>query len=287
MKKYLLIALCLMGTWVMAQKPAYLLYSGQGKGTNYKKMMKALKEADVVFFGEYHNNTIAHWLELEVLRDLAEVHDDWVAGCEMFEADDQMWVDQYLAGTLTADSMMKKARIWPNYKTDYHPILAFCKEKGIPMIATNVPRPYARMVSRGGFEALDTLPDNEKAWFCPMPISPDYELPSYAEMIKMMSGHAGGMDPKNFVNAQALKDATMAHFLIKNMPEGSHFYHFNGSYHSDNKEGIIWWLKKQKPGLKVVNITTREYPEIEKFQAEDKGVADFILYVPERMTHTY
>lgn len=286
MKKLILLPLLLWG-FLFAQKPAYLLYSGQGKATNYKKMMKSLKDADVVFFGEYHNNAIAHWFELEVGMDLVEAHPALVMGCEMFESDDQHWVDDYLSGAITADTLMKKARVWPNYKTDYHPIMAFLKEKGLKMIATNVPRPYARMVSRGGFAALDTLPENEKALMCPMPIAPDYEMPSYAEMIKMMSGHAGGMDPKNFVNAQALKDATMAYFLLKNLPDGGHFYHFNGSYHSDLKEGIVWWVKKDRPDLKIVTITTREYTDISKFNSEDAGAADFIIYVPERMTHTY
>ena len=37
-----------------------------------------------------------------------------------------------------------------------HPELAFAKENNIPFAATNIPRRYASVVSKGGFEALDT-----------------------------------------------------------------------------------------------------------------------------------
>lgn len=270
-----------------APKDAYRIYSSKGKKSSYEKMLKDIQSADVVFFGEYHNNSIAHWLELEVVRDLHAAGKKLVAGCEMFEADDQEWVDLYFEGKIERDSFEHAARTWPNYKTDYRPVVEFLKANDIRLVATNVPRRYAAMLSRGGWEALDTIPSEARAWMSPLPIEIDYELPSYVAMIDMMKGHIGDLDPKNFVNAQALKDATMAHFILKNYSQGQTFYHFNGSYHSDNYEGIIWWLQQARPDLVIKSVTTREYEDISAFQADDKGAADYILYVPERMTHTY
>jgi hypothetical protein len=60
----------------------------------------------------------------------------------------------------------------------------------------------------------------------------------------------------NLPKAQALKDATMAHFIQKNYEIGHTFIHFNGSYHSDIYQGILWYLKQSKPELSYITITT-------------------------------
>nr|WP_317233048.1 MULTISPECIES: ChaN family lipoprotein [Pontibacter] len=66
----LLILLLLMVTiTVSAQdKPAYKLFTKDGKDVTYGKMLGELKKADVVLFGEQHNDPIAHWLQLEVAK---------------------------------------------------------------------------------------------------------------------------------------------------------------------------------------------------------------------------
>ena len=79
----------------------------------------------------------------------------------------------------------------------------------------------------------------KKNWIAPLPISFDINLPGYKSMLEMMGGHAGEKMPK----AQAIKDAIMAHFIIKNLPSSGVFLHFNGTNHSDNYEGISWYLK--------------------------------------------
>ena len=98
-----------------------------------------------------------------------------------------------------------------------------------------------------------------------------------------MSGHMG----ENFPKAQAIKDATMAHFILKNYQAGQLFLHLNGSYHSDNYEGILWYLQQQKPHLKVVTLSSVYQPTIRELLPDNKGKADFILAVPESMTKTY
>src|SRR4249920_1019056 len=99
MKKNLLLvllALCSMSVFAQ-QKPAYILYNARGKKISYKKMIKQLAKKDIVLFGEFHNNAIAHWLELAVAKDLAEKR-NLIFGAEMFEADNQQALNDYLAG---------------------------------------------------------------------------------------------------------------------------------------------------------------------------------------------
>lgn len=278
-----LITLILTSAIAFAQqKPAYILYNSEGKKVSYNKMIKQLAKKDIVLFGEFHNNAISHWLELAVAKDLSEKR-NLTFGAEMFEADNQQALNNYLAGKITAKGLDSSARLWNNYKTDYAPIVNFAKEKNAPFIATNIPRRYASLVSKKGFEALDTLSALEKSWIAPLPMDYDANLPGYVKMIEMMGGHGGPNMPK----AQASKDATMAYFILQNFKPGNLFIHYNGSFHSENYDGINWYLKRKQPDLKYATITTVSQKNIKELLAENKGKADYIICVDEDMTNTY
>jgi len=284
MKKYLLLIVLLTVTFISSaqQKAAYILYNSEGKKVSYKKMIKELAQKDIVLFGEFHNNAISHWLELAVAKDLSEKR-TLTFGAEMFEADNQQALNNYLAGKISAKGLDSTARLWSNYKTDYAPIVNFAKEKNVPFIATNIPRRYASLVSKKGFEALDTLSALEKTWMAALPMDYDANLPGYVKMVEMMGGHGGANMPK----AQASKDATMAYFILQNFKPGNLFIHYNGSFHSDNYDGINWYLKRKQPDLKYATITTVSQKNIKELLAENKGKADYIICVDEDMTNTY
>lgn len=272
-----------------ADKPAYNLYDSEGKSIKYQKMIEAISSADVVFFGELHDNPIAHWLEYEVTADLHELAGErLIMGAEMFEADNQLLLDEYLGSEYEADKFEAEAKLWKNYKTDYKPLVEFARNNNLPFIATNVPRRYASMVSRGGFEELDSLTAEAKRYLAPLPVSYDPELKCYKDMLSMhgMPG-MGGKPNMNFPKAQAIKDATMAHFIAENLPSGKIFIHYNGAYHSDNYLGILHYLKLYRPGVKIATITTVLQDSIEDLDQENKGVADFIVAIPATMTRTY
>jgi len=283
MKQFLLLALVVLGTTVQAQdKQGYQLYTKAGKKTTYDKLLKASANADVLFFGEQHDNSLVHWLQLELTKDLAEKK-PLVLGAEMIEADNQKQLDQYLAGQINQKAFDTLARLWPNHKTDYKPLVDFAKEKPFPFIATNVPRRYASLVYKQGFEALDKLTADEKAFIAPLPIAYDPGLPGYKDMLAMAGGHGGDNLPK----AQAIKDATMGYFIAQNLKPGTLFIHYNGSYHSDGFEGINWYLKKNKPNVKIVTIASVTQKDIDALGAEFLNKADFILVVDEDVTKTY
>ena len=109
-----------------------------------------LAQADVVLFGEQHNDALAHWLELQVAKDLLKLKKpgQLVLGMEMFERDVQPLVAQYAAGTLADTAFERQARPWPNYATDYRPLLQFARENHVPVIGTNAPRPFAQAVAQ-------------------------------------------------------------------------------------------------------------------------------------------
>ncbi len=276
------IAILLSGSAIAQHDAAFQLYNNKGKKVKYKKMLKDLGEADVILFGELHDNPIAHWLQLKVSQGLL-ANSPVVFGAEMVEADDQDALNRYLRGEIGQKDLDSLARLWPNYKTDYKPLVDLARNNERPFIATNVPRRYATMVYRQGFEALDTLPSNEKAWIAPLPIPYDPTLSQYVEMLEMMGGHGG----ENFPKAQAIKDATMAHFTVTHIEEGSIFIHFNGSFHSNYYQGIYWYLDQYRPGLRIKTINTILVDDINKLSREVFETADYIIAVEKEMTSTH
>ncbi len=128
-------------------KKAYQLFDKNGKKTSYEKLLKSALKTEVVLFGEYHDNAISHWLQLELTKDIAE-KSNVVLGAEMIEADNQIQLNQYLNGEINQKKLDSTARLWPNHKTDYKPLVDFAKAKNVPFIATNIPRRYASMVSK-------------------------------------------------------------------------------------------------------------------------------------------
>ncbi|ARS36339.1 ChaN family lipoprotein [Pontibacter actiniarum] len=276
----------------MAQKndkPAYRLFTREGKSISYGKMLDELQKADVVLFGEQHNDPIAHWMQLELAKDLHQLKpQSFAIGAEMFEADVQLVLDEYLAGQVPEKNFEQESRPWPNYATDYRPVIRYAREQNIPVAATNVPRRYAAMVSGGSLSALEGVSEDAKKYMAPLPVAVDMELPGYKNMLAMFGGGThGNTKSLNIVQAQALKDATMAHFILEQVKQGRQVLHLNGAYHSDNFEGIGWYLKQAKPGVKTRTITTVLQQDLAKLAAENREKADFILVVPESMTRTF
>ncbi len=277
-----LLAITFSSSIYSQNKPAYKLYNSKGNKVSYKKMIREMSKTDVVLFGEHHNNPIVHWLQFETTKDLSKLR-NLILGAEMFEADNQIQLNDYLAGKINQKAFDTVARLWNNYPTDYKPLVDFAKNENIQFIATNIPRRYASMVFKGGFEALEELSNEEKSWIAPLPIAYDETLPGYVKMKEMMGGHGGDNLPK----AQAVKDATMGNFILTNSEQNKLFLHYNGSYHSDDYEGINWYLNKGNSSLKIITVSVVEQDHIKKFNKENKLKADFIIVVPSTMTKTY
>ena len=264
--------------------PAYLIFDKNGKQVSFTKMIKGSYGVDVVFVGELHNNPISHWIELQLAKALIHNKDkQLVMGAEMFEADNQLILDEYLDGTISSGNFVKEMRLWPNYDTDYKPLVEFAKTNEIDMIATNVPRRYASLVFKKGFEALDSLSPSALNYVVSLPVDYDPNVGCYKKMLKMGGMHASENMPK----AQALKDATMAHFILKNWNQNTCFLHFNGAFHSDNYEGIVWHLKRKKKDLNIVTISTVLQDDVTKLEEANKGKADYIICVASDMTTTH
>ncbi|WP_232424924.1 ChaN family lipoprotein [Algoriphagus resistens] len=280
MRNYFLAILLLLGSMgtLKAQSEAYQFFTGKGKKIDLKQVLKEAKEMDAVFFGELHNNSLGHWLQLQVLKGMQAENPNLVVGSEVFEREDQLNLDEWFSDQISESSFETEAKLWKNYATDYRPILRYAKQKDLRFIATNVPRKYASMVSKSGFGVLDSLTDQAKTYFAKLPIAFDGTLPGYEAMKDMMHGAPG--NPEFMMQAQALKDATMAESLVGPLSAGEKIYHINGSYHSKDGEGILWYLKRELPDLKILNIHMVTQDNLDKLDTKHAKGGGIILVLP-------
>lgn len=268
---------------------AYQFYDQKGKEIKTDKLVRELAKYDVVFFGENHNNSINHWLQLKITEALYEKKNgQLILGAEMFERDNQAQLNQYVEGKIDAKALKDSTRLWNNFSTDYKPLVDFAKNKKLKFIATNIPRRYASQTAKEGIESLNALPEKDKVYMAELPIKVTLETPGYPEMKTMMGEHADGTKVMNFISAQAIKDATMAESILKNYESGKTFIHYNGNFHSKEFGGIYWYIRQKNPNLKmaVISVFESENPEL-KVPEKEYIPTNFNLIIPADMTKTY
>ncbi|WP_293787001.1 ChaN family lipoprotein [uncultured Pedobacter sp.] len=214
-----------------------------------------MEHADVLFFGEDHNDSVGHYLEMELLQKLHSKYPLKMAlSLEMFHTDVQTEVDEYLAGLISEKNFVKESRAWGNYK-DYRPLIEYAKENRIKVIAANAATRYSNAVTFSGLKVLEKFPKASFTFLPPLPID-TAQGRYYEKFTETLGGH--NMGTMKIYQTQNLWDATMAwsiHKCIK-ANKGIKILQLNGRFHSDEKLGTLAKLKQLDPRLKILNISS-------------------------------
>ncbi len=283
--KFSLIIVLFCATTYAQQITAYSIFTSKGKPTTIEKMAKKLAKNEVVFFGEYHDNPISHWLELELLMQFNQIHagKSMALGLEMFELHQKEAFSNYLTHQ-SYEKLKEETELWPNFKNDYKPIIDTAISQGNIPFAANITRKYASLVFKKGLRSLDTLSDEAKLCIAPLPFPFDSTLSQYAELIKMGKDmHGSGIQ---FALSQAIKDATMGTSIVSQLKTTPFVYFLNGAFHSDYHQGIAWYVEQYRAGTKIGTVSTVSQFDVRKLNSKYKGKADFILVVDENMIKT-
>jgi uncharacterized iron-regulated protein len=260
------------------------LFTSTGKPVTYKHLLDAARTSDVVFVGEFHNNPASHWLQIKLLKSLIPLRSVQL-GAEMFETNQQDFLDKRISGAWTDSQLDSATKLWPNYATDYAAVVELASRNKLPFTATNIPRKIAGKVAYYSLSCLDTMPPDIRKMLPPLPIPFEANLECYKNM-EAMGGHGAHAMPF-ITQAQAVKDATMAHFICTTLKPGNLMLHLNGAYHSDLHQGIVWYVKKYRPELKILTITTVTQNSLNTLEDANKGLADFVLCVDSDLTTSY
>lgn len=247
-----------------------------------------LTHADVLFFGEEHNDSTGHYLENLLLEKIINKYPGKAAlSMEMFQTDCQIVVDEYLAGFIREKNLITEGRSWPNYK-DYRPMIEQAKRTHTPVIAANAPTRYTNMVTHGGLSTLMQLSATAKAWLPPLPIDTATGL-YYEKFAEAMGGH-DAMSNLKIYQSQSLWDATMGWSIAKFLQthRGYKVLQLNGGFHSEEKLGVVAQLKKYLPTVRAITVAayaddTFDTPNWSKF---DK-MGDYIILTDPKLPKTF
>lgn len=249
-----------------------------GKNLTAAQLASKLQKYDVVFFGEYHDQSEIHQYELELLKAMYKAKGAKLAlSMEMFEADNQDKLNKFLAGTLSEENFLAASRPWPNYGTDYAPLVNFAKEKKMPVIAANVPRFLAAHVAKNN-ASTEGVEAQYQQWLPKHTYASEgaYKDKFYAQMSSPAAPMK--MSPQRLAAvyaAQCLKDDKMAESIaaFADAHQNMQILHINGCFHSDAHLGTAQKLEALRPELKIAVITP-----LERKQKGEKPAGDFVVW---------
>ena len=257
--------------------------------TSAAQMTERISRADVVFFGEQHDDPETHRAEAELLDAIGRSGRAVVLSLEMFERDVQSVVDDYLAGRVSEAQFLARSRPWDRYVTDYRRLIELAREHHWRVVAANVPRALASAVGRKGLAALDTLSVSERRNAARENVCPrdDY----HARFMESMQSHSPGSPTgdslptvvaERFYLAQCVKDETMAESIVDARlaaPREAIVVHYDGAFHSDYSQGTVARVKRRQPGwiLAVVSAVAVSDPVVAPIVTQS-GKADFVIF---------
>jgi uncharacterized iron-regulated protein len=233
-----------------------------------------------------HDDILLHKLELELLEILPSNSKEIVISMEMFERDTQVYLDQFMNDEINEEEFILISRAWPNYITDYKPIIDFAKTHKIHVIAANIPRRLANLVSKQGMEALDSLSIEDKKFVSKRKtvFDDEYKERFMAVMQENMAHMPqnpmmGNMNFDLLYAAQCIKDDTMAESMFDYIKYNRKklMIHFNGDFHSRKHLGTAQKLQRDDPVLKIAVITPIVCETELSFTEDDKAEGDFLI----------
>lgn len=264
----------------------YTVFDGDGNRLTVEDLVSRASAADVVFLGEFHDDTVGHAFQFEIFKRLFETYGrerPVALSLEMFERDVQYILDEYLTGKITEDHFLASSRPWKNYKTDYRPLVEFAKEEALPVVAANAPRRYVNMVSRNGRSSLSSLSKAARKTIAPLPYprSSEAYTAKFTELMSAMpAGSADKSRVEKILESQTLWDSTMAYWISRHLKKNKRalMVHLNGSFHTESRLGTVEQLAKYRKKAKSLVVTIRYEKDFRNFDpSKHKGLGDFVV----------
>lgn len=299
-------------TGTVASVPEWHIYEGtEGTPVDWEQLMESVFKADIIVMGEQHNDPVGHELERKLTVALLEKYPDSAVAMEMFERNEQSFVDLYLNDEIEAKTLVKitNSANWGGGKDTwndwYQPIVDAVKanvESGAGLKAANSPRPYVTLARLEGFEVLESIQANKPGLFSIPDLSVD-DSDYHDRFVDFMSGPAESkgekkgmekkktkksktdtpmmppmhIDPEAFFRAQQTWDASMAMSVIEARQQHTKVVLMVGEFHMAFEGGLICRLRAADPSLTLLTISM--------LQSEENGVnpddlhrANYIIY---------
>ncbi|MFU8856427.1 MAG: ChaN family lipoprotein [Deferrisomatales bacterium] len=243
-----------------------ILHAATGRLLTRDELAEYLRAFPVIYVGETHDSVDSHAVQLAILQDLSTRLPGEVAlGLEMLQRTSQPEVDRWLRGEMEEKEFL---RLWqenwaPSSFPYYRDILAYARDRGIPVRALNAERDLRRALAGAPPEDLDPalrerLPELS------------FDDPHYQAFLEaMFRGHeAGDAAREGFLRVQVLWDETMAQTAaeyLTGVGRGKRLVILAGSNHVRHGFGIPRRLFRRVPlPYAIVDSFAVEVPEAKR-----------------------
>ncbi|NAW64667.1 ChaN family lipoprotein [Photobacterium halotolerans] len=245
------------GTTAAAAPPTlydYTIRSPSGAELTEQALANALSDADIVLVGEWHSHPGTHLLQARLLAALYANNPRLALSMEQFTRDKQQVVDQFLHGEIGEQVLIKQGNAWPNYESDYRPLVDFARQQQLDVIAANAPKSIVRCVGRYGADYLNRLPAAERKWVAQ---SLTLKNDRYKEKFTESMHHGDPAQSERQFAAQTSWDDTMAESMVNYLRAhpGHQIMHVAGRFHTAEGLGTASRILSRNPALKVVMVT--------------------------------
>ncbi len=261
----------------------------KGKEVTFKEMIDSVKKSRVIYFGEKHEVKEILAMQLKLLGELCRNNPDVGVGLEMFNYEQQHLIDGYLRRKMSLEELIKEYRKGKESFNlqHYGKILDYARDNNLEVLGLIIPRQSAAMVTRMGLAAIDGQNLIIKS------TDVDLNNEEYSEWFKKTIQNSlpmmqTGLNPDNFVKAQAAKDETMGKNIAKyfaKRKKNLQMLAIMGSGHCNYRFGVPErakkWARKEGIMLKDSVIVAEKLDEsIDKNEIantlKDKKFADFV-----------
>jgi uncharacterized iron-regulated protein len=281
------------------------LVQRDGRPASWGDVVAAAGRAEVVLIGENHGHPLGLSSAAALWADVLAASPRAVLSMEFFERDEQLVLDDYLAGLIDEATFLRRAdRNDENFPPGHRAMVRAAKAAGRPVVAANAPRPYVRLARTDGYDRLAKLtPEQQRTFRAPdaLPTGPYRER--FDRLMSEMAGHeakpaqAGGAAPQPNEKAeqarkarldatfrsQSLWDWTMAQSVASALAVGEGpVVHVVGRFHIDHDGGLPQALRSLRPGVRVVSISFVDQAPPARAASpakDDLDRADFVAYV--------
>jgi uncharacterized iron-regulated protein len=239
-------------------------------------VLAAVRGADVVFFGEGHDDRQHHAYELLLLETMTDGR-PLLLGMEMFQRPWQEPLDQYVAGLIDEREMLRRTEYFTRWNFDYTfyaPLWRWCREHGVRVVALNAEASVIKRIRMGG---LAGLPPEDRA-----SVAADIDLGVAAHRARIDETYRRVGHPltQPWYEAMTAWDETMAETASSALADagpGARMLVVAGRGHCETT-GIPDRLARRMPALRravVLGETTDEVPTPPVARSGDEFVVSF------------
>ncbi len=161
-----------------------------GRRLGFDEVVRRCEAADVVFFGEEHNDSVCNQYQAQLLCGLLHDVRPTALAMEFFEADTQRALDAYLVNATPELEFREQTRQGRAYVRAHRPLIEIARAARVPVIAANAPRRLVRGYRLSGESFEDYvagLAPADRRW---LPERSEYLTGPYEErFFALMGGH--------------------------------------------------------------------------------------------------